>query len=126
MAEKERKLVVSLKDIPVKITHGGAIKSRTLINDETVGAKNFALLVNSVQAGLNCNYTGQGHKHDEESCMYVLSGTGGISIDGTKYELKPGDAVYIPPQAVHFVWADESGDFTYIMLYSPQGPEKNL
>ena len=77
-------------------------------------------------AGLNCDVTGTGHSHEEEHCMYTLSGSGGVSINGEKYPLNPQTAVYIPPGAMHFVWADPGEDFSYVIVYSPGGPEKDL
>ena len=34
--------------------------------------------------------------------------------------------VYVPPGTMHFVWANEGEDFTYIIVYAPSGPEKAL
>ena len=115
-----------LKDAEEKPTHGGAAIFRILLDEEKCGAKNFSFLVNTMKAGLNCNVTGTGHSHEEEHCMYTLSGKGGIIIDGEKLNLEPNMAVYVPPGAMHFMWAEPEEDFTYIVIYSPPGPEKAL
>jgi mannose-6-phosphate isomerase-like protein (cupin superfamily) len=121
-----KNLVFKVGEVKEKIAHGGSAIVRILINEETCGAKNFAFLVNTMKAGLNCNQTGTGHSHKEEHCMFGLSGSGGISVAGVKYQVEPNTAVFIPAGAMHFVWADEGRDFTYIIVYSPPGPEKEL
>ena len=78
----EKQLVFNVSEVKGKIAHGGAATVRILIDDITCGAKNFSFLVNTMTAGLNCNVTGTGHSHQGEHCMFGLSGTGGISVDG--------------------------------------------
>ena len=119
-------MICKVEDVKGKLGHGGAVNVKILIDDLTCGAGNFSLLVNTMSAGLNCNQTGTGHSHTEEHCMFGLSGTGGISIDGVKHDIGPNTVVYVPPGAMHFVWANEGHDFTYIIVYSPPGPEKAL
>ena len=121
-----KQLVFKVDEIKGKIAHGGSATIRILIDDLSCGAQNFSLLVNTMKAGLNCNQTGTGHSHKEEHCMFGLSGSGGISVDGVKYDVGPNTAVFIPAGAMHFVWANEGQDFTYIIVYSPPGPEKEL
>ncbi len=43
-----------------------------------------------------------------------------------KYDLEPNMTVYVTPGAMHYVWADPLEDLTYIVIYSPPGPEKKL
>jgi mannose-6-phosphate isomerase-like protein (cupin superfamily) len=115
-----------LDKVQEKAVHGGTVKAKIVLSEESCGVKNFSFLVNTMKAGLNCNVTGLGHSHEEEHCMFVLSGTGGISINDVRYEVKPNDTVFVPPGAMHYVWADPLEDFTYIIIYSPSGPEKNI
>ncbi len=49
-----------------------------------------------------------------------------VVVDGEKYALEPEMTVYVPPGAMHYVWADPLEDLTYIVIYAPPGPEKNL
>lgn len=124
MAEKPT--IRKVSEVKGKIGHGGAVTIRVLIDDIGCGAKNFSFLVNTMKAGLNCNVTGTGHSHEEEHCMFGLSGSGGVWVDGVKYGIEPNTAVFIPPGAMHYVWANPGEDFTYIIVYSPPGPEKKL
>lgn len=122
----DKQLVFRVSEVKGKIAHGGAAIVRILIDDISCGAKNFSFLVNTMTAGLNCNVTGAGHSHEEEHCMFGLSGTGGISVDGVKHDVEPNMAVFIPAGAMHYMWANKEEDFTYIIVYSPPGPEKEL
>jgi mannose-6-phosphate isomerase-like protein (cupin superfamily) len=122
----EKQLVFKVSEVKGKIAHGGAATVRILIDEISCGAKNFSFLVNTMTAGLNCNVTGTGHSHEEEHCMFGLSGSGGISVDGVRYSVEANTAVFIPASAMHYVWANEGEDFTYIIVYSPPGPEKKL
>ncbi|HHE73499.1 MAG TPA: cupin domain-containing protein [Desulfobacteraceae bacterium] len=122
----KNKYIFTLSDAKEKVTHGGAGLFRIILDEETCGAKNLSFLVNTMKAGLNCNTTGSGHSHEEEHCMYILDGAGGIYIDGEKYTLEPNLTVYVPPWAMPYVWADPMEDLTDTVLYSPPGPEKNL
>jgi len=122
----DRQLVFKVSEVKGKLAHGGAATVRILIDDVSCGAKNFSFLVNTMAAGLNCNVTGMGHSHSVEHCMFGLSGSGGISVDGVKHDVEPNTAVFIPAGAMHYVWANKEGDFTYIIVYSPPGPEKEL
>ncbi len=119
-------LVFKLKEAEEKSVHGGSVICRILLNEERGGARNFSFLVNTMKSGLNCDVSGKGHAHEEEHCMYVLSGTGGVFIEGERHPLEPDTAVFIPPGAMHHVYADPSGDLTYIVIYAPPGPEKEL
>jgi len=122
----DRQLVFKVSEVKGKIAHGGAATVRILIDEISCGAKNFSFLVNTMTAGLNCNVTGTGHSHEEEHCIFGLSGSGGISVDGVRHTVEPNTAVFIPAGAMHYVWANKGEDFTYIIVYSPPGPEKKL
>lgn len=61
---------------------GGRSMFRILLDEETVGAKQFALLINEFDPGL----TSTAHKHDaEEHAFYIISGTGVIDIEGRRF-----------------------------------------
>ncbi|MCJ7830651.1 MAG: hypothetical protein MUP74_04605, partial [Desulfobacterales bacterium] len=62
----DQKYVFPLEEAEEKTTHGGSVTFRILLDEAKCGAKNFSFLVNTMKAGLNCNVTGTGHKHDEE------------------------------------------------------------
>ncbi len=102
---------------------GGRSKFRILLDEETVGARHFALLINEFDPGL----TSTAHKHDnEEHAFYVISGTGVIDIEGERIPVEPGDAVFVPPGKMHQITSTGDTLFKYMVLYSPPGPNVAL
>ena len=66
----EKKYVVPLKDAVTGVLHGNAGTFRVLIDEEASGAKQFSLLINTMNAGVK----GGEHKHpDNEHCWYILA-----------------------------------------------------
>lgn len=107
-------------DLPVP---GGRSIFRILLDDESVGAKNFALLVNEFDPGL----TSKAHKHNkEEHAFYILHGTGKIRIGDETITFKQGDAIYVPPGVMHEISSTGNEPLKYLVLYSPPGPNVTL
>jgi len=113
--------VISLKDAASGVLHGGQGVFRILIDEESCGAKNFSLLVNTMNTGAK----GSEHEHIVEHCFYFLSGSGTAYIAGKPFEIGPGVAVFIPPNTPHKI---DSGreELTYVVIYAPPGPEQQL
>ena len=125
----DRKLSVNLDEALKGRGHGGKVDVRVLINEETVGAKSFSLLVNTVKAGDTClsNDEPTGHSHEIEHGLYCLSGRGSMTISGQKYMIEPGTAVFVPAREMHYVQNESiEEDLTYIIIYVPAGEEKAL
>ncbi len=102
---------------------GGRSVFRILLDEQSVGAKQFALLVNEFDPGL----TSTAHKHDaEEHAFYVISGAGIMSIEGEKIPVAPGDAVFVPPGKMHQISSTGDAPLKYVVLYSPPGPNLAL
>ena len=102
---------------------GGRSMFRILLDEETVGARQFALLINEFDPGL----TSTAHKHDaEEHAFYVISGAGVIDIEGEKIPLEPGDAVFVPPGKMHQITSTGDAPLKYMVLYAPPGPNVAL
>ena len=107
-------------DLPVP---GGRSTFRILLDEESVGAKEFALLVNEFDPGL----TSKAHKHDnEEHGFYIMSGTGVIRIEEERIEVSEGDAVFVPPGKMHEISSTGDAPLKYIVIYSPPGPNVAL
>lgn len=102
---------------------GGRSVFRILLDEQSVGAKQFALLVNEFDPGL----TSTAHKHDaEEHAFYVISGAGIMNIEGEKIPVAPGDAVFVPPGKMHQISSTGDAPLKYVVLYSPLGPNLAL
>ncbi|MEO0457230.1 MAG: cupin domain-containing protein [Cyanobacteria bacterium P01_A01_bin.114] len=59
------------------------------------------------------------HSLTTSEVYYLLSGQGEMSIDGEKQRVEPGDAVYIPPNAVQFIRNCGEVPLVFICLVDP-------
>jgi mannose-6-phosphate isomerase-like protein (cupin superfamily) len=58
------------------------------------------------------------HPHTEE-IYYLLEGTGRMQIDGEIRDVKPGDAIAIPPGAVHTIENTGAGLLKFLCCCAP-------
>ena len=71
---------------------------------ESIGS----LTWHAVQGGQKSDY----HQHENrEQFYYVLSGTGEVLIEDTRYPVRPGSVAYFPPQVRHQLISDPENDF---------------
>jgi mannose-6-phosphate isomerase-like protein (cupin superfamily) len=62
----------------------------------------------------------QEHYHTvAEEVYYVLSGRGGIRVDGETRSIGPGDVVVIVPGERHKVWQEGEGDLVLLVTCVP-------
>ncbi len=119
----EKKCVFTMEDAISGVLHGNAGTFRIVLDNETCGASNFALLVNTMTAGVK----GSPHKHDDcEHAWYVLSGKGTYYLDGAAFRFEPGMVLFAPKNRMHSIDVDPEQDATYVVIYSPPGPEQLL
>ena len=60
------------------------------------------------------------HYHTEaEEVYFVLSGQGGIRVDGQTRSIGPGDVVVIVPGQRHKVWQEGEGDLVLLVTCVP-------
>ncbi|MEM2881957.1 MAG: cupin domain-containing protein [Candidatus Bathyarchaeia archaeon] len=115
-----KKMVVSQEeafsgDLPA----GG--KFRILLDEEIAGARNFSLLLNEMHSE-----TGSEHAHEVEHAFFILSGRGKYSIGGKEYDVGPGMALFAPAGAMHRLRKVGPEPLSYLVIYAPPGPEKEL
>jgi mannose-6-phosphate isomerase-like protein (cupin superfamily) len=118
----KKKLVIPLGEAFTGPMRDGMGTFRIFIDEQICGAKSFSFLVNTLNKGKK----GPGHAHATESCFYILSGKGIVKIKNETFSVGPQTAVFVPRDATHMIQADPGGDLTYIMIYAPPGPEKQL
>lgn len=118
-----KKYVISTEEAATGVLHGNGGTFRILLDEESSGAKNFALMVNTMNAGVK----GDAHKHDvNEHGWYILSGRGTYYVDDQPHEIGPGMALYAPPNKMHRIDVGPDEDLTYVVIYAPAGPEQLL
>lgn len=59
------------------------------------------------------------HSLTTSEVYYILSGEGKMSIDGDRQVVKPGDAVYIPPNAKQFIQNTADEPLVFICIVDP-------
>ena len=64
--------------------------------------------------------------HSEAELVYVLAGSGDMTIDGQTYPVAPGMAVHIPPGAIHGFKVTSTMPVEAVQFYAPSGPEKRF
>ncbi len=97
---------------PPKHVHTDAF---TMIGEET-GAKNFVLFNVEIHPGGEA----QPDVHPgREHCYFVLSGIGDATVDGKKFELYPGDCLWLPPGVKHGVKAVGDQTLRFVVVTAP-------
>jgi quercetin dioxygenase-like cupin family protein len=56
------------------------------------------------------------HSHPNEQWVFVLEGTMDSTVDGQRRLVKPGEAIYIPANVVHFATATADKDVIFFTV----------
>jgi len=94
-----------------------------LIGPETVGAKQVEVLIGEVERGKGA--LPHAHPGIEQVC-YLLEGEAHVEIGGDKFEMKPGEACFFPPDTMH-VFLVTSDKAKVMVIYAPpygESPER--
>jgi len=96
------KHIVNINEVPVKKITGRKIMD--LVNGEIAGSKKISLRITDV---LPEETAYPGHTHtDCEEIIFVFSGHGRIKIEDKTFEMKQGDAIYLPQGVRHLIQND--------------------
>jgi len=88
------------KDIEEMDMPGGA-RIRWLITHRD-GAPTFSMRLISIAKGKNTPY----HQHDYEHEIYVISGSGKVTIGENLFQAKQDSFIFIPPNTYHGIVAE--------------------
>ena len=90
----------NLADVPAFITKDGS-EIRELLAHRNSAIRNQSL----AEARLPVGASTQEHYHPKaEEIYYITHGTGRMRIEGELRDVKPGDAIAIPPGKKHKLW----------------------
>ncbi|HUF36999.1 MAG TPA: cupin domain-containing protein [Anaerolineales bacterium] len=56
------------------------------------------------------------HDHPGEQILYILSGQGRVGTAETRWQVGPGDVIYVPPGERHWHGAEEGHTMTHISV----------
>jgi len=90
-------------------------KNYRLIGPETVGAKQVEMLVGELERGKGA--LPHAHPGIEQVC-YLLEGEAHVEVGGEKFEMKPGEACFFPPDALH-LFIVTSDRARVLVVYAP-------
>jgi quercetin dioxygenase-like cupin family protein len=86
------------------IEHGGTCRTFFLVPKESMRKETEGSYLEFVcEFEISAGSRLDPHKHDTHEYYYVLSGNAIMQIERDKREVKPGDLIYIPPNAVHSI-----------------------
>jgi mannose-6-phosphate isomerase-like protein (cupin superfamily) len=92
--------IKNLAEVPAFITKDGS-EIRELLAHRNSAIRNQSL----AEARLPVGASTQEHYHPKaEEIYYITHGTGRMHIEGELREVKPGDAIAIPPGKKHKLW----------------------
>ena len=92
--------VKNLSEVPAFATKDGS-EIRELLAHRNSAIRNQSLAEARLPAGAST----QEHYHPQtEEIYYITHGTGRIRIEGETRDVKPGDAIAIPPGQKHKLW----------------------
>ena len=97
-------------EIEPTIEHGGTCKTyfmfpKESLRQETMGSYLEYVSEFEIAAGAHL----EPHRHNTHEFYYVLQGEADMQIGSEKRHVRPGDLIYIPPNAVHSI-APVGGD----------------
>ena len=90
-------------------------KNFRLIGAETVGAKQLEVLVGEIERGKGA--LPHAHPGSEQVC-YLLEGEAHVEVAGEKFEMKPGEACFFPPDQKH-LFLVTSDRARVLVIYAP-------
>ena len=103
--------VEAKEDAPVQEEGAVGVKIKWLL-DKSVGAPTFAMRHFSVQPGGHTPL----HKHDWEHEVYVLEGEGFVRHEDKEYPIRPGDAIFVPPNQIHQFRSTELSHLRFLCM----------
>ena len=110
------KYLVRQSDVrPYSPANHTGTKNFRLIGPETVGAKQVEVLIGEIERGKGA--LPHAHPGIEQVC-YLLEGEAHVEVAGEKFEMKPGEACFFPPAAMH-LFIVTSARARVMVIYSP-------
>lgn len=115
---------MSIGELPVYRAAAPNVRDNLILVDAQDGAKELSVGIGVYNKGQASEF----HTHvQEEEVMIYLKGEGIMRMeDGTEYALQKGDVTFVPANEPHRLLNTGDGEFVFLFIYSPMGPEKNI
>jgi mannose-6-phosphate isomerase-like protein (cupin superfamily) len=107
--------IKNFNEVPAFITKDGSeIRELLAHRNSVIRNQSFA------EARLAVGQVTQEHCHEKtEEIYFITTGTGRIRIEGEAREVRPGDAIAIPPGARHKLWNTGDEPLTLLCCCAP-------
>lgn len=115
---------ITIGELPLYRAAAPNVRDNLILVDGQDGAQNFSVGIGVYKKGQASEF----HTHvNEEEVMIYLKGEGAMCMeDGSEVTLKRGDITYVPVNEPHKLINTGNGDFVFLFIYSPMGPDKNI
>ena len=117
---KSRHLVRQADVTPYSPANHTGTRNFRLIGPETVGAKQVEMLIGELERGKGA--LPHAHPGIEQVC-YLLEGEAHVEVAGEKFEMKPGEACFFPPEAVHLLIVTSEKAKVLVVYAPPYGED---
>lgn len=109
-------------------THGHNIRniSVRMMVDDVLGAIHHQTFMVKFEPPEGDYFSGSSHYHDFEEAYYVVSGKGETELEGERFEMEPGDLVWVASGTMHAWRARGDEPLRFIELMAPRPPYMNL
>jgi len=101
----------------------GRVFDGRVIAVKTTPAKGNGSAIAVGTAALPAGYTTPPHSHPAEEVAVILSGRGGVDIDGVVHRVEEGTVLVTPADSMHTTFADEGAPLVVLWFYAPPGSE---
>lgn len=93
-----------------------------LVDEETVGAEDITFGFSRYEPKTAIH---KKHSHGEaEELMYIISGRAVGGVNDQEFELEPGDTVWVPRGAVHWIYNPYDEPCEFIFIYTRSSLKK--
>lgn len=115
---------LSMGDLPVYRAAPPNVRDNLILVDAQDGAENLSVGIGVYNKGQVSEF----HTHeDSEEVMIYLKGQGLMKMeDGAEVLLERGDITFVPADERHQLVNTGDGEFVFLFIYSPLGPEKKI
>ena len=121
MSPQMSRYLVRQSDVtPYSPANHTGTKNFRLIGPETVGAKQVEMLIGELERGKGA--LPHAHPGIEQVC-YLLEGEAHVEVAGEKFEMKPGEACFFPPEAVHLLIVTSERAKVLVVYAPPYGED---
>lgn len=102
----------------------GIVHDGRVIAVKTSPAKDNGTDIAVGTAALPAGYRTPPHSHTAEEVAVILSGRGGVDIDGVVFPVEEGTVLVTPADSTHATFASDDGPLVVLWFYAPPGSER--